>query len=117
MSFARSLATKLKQRAGGVLVPLATVALAFLMGGVVVAATQHGGIGTRLHNTLIAYNQILDGAGLNWFGHFFRHPCLGFVPCHLASTNISLPCATWSAPLQDFRRNTRASIHPIWMST
>ena len=78
-----------KRRLSGVLVPLATVVLAFLMGGVVVAATQHGSIGTRLHNTLIAYNQILDGAGINWFGHFFRHPCLHFIPCHLASTTIS----------------------------
>ena len=77
--------------ASAVLVPLATVILAFLMGGVVVFATQHGGIGTRVHNTLIAYNQILDGAGINWFGHFFRHPCLGFIPCHIASTNIHFP--------------------------
>ncbi len=73
----------------GILVPIATVVFAFFMGGVVVFATQHGGIGTRFHNTLVAYNQIFDGSGLNWFGHFFRHPCLHFVPCHLASTNIS----------------------------
>ena len=68
---------------------IATVVLAFLMGGVVIAATQHGGPGTRIHNTFVAYNQILDGAGLNWFGHFFRHPCLGFIPCHLASTSTA----------------------------
>ena len=80
----------LKRKGSGILVSLATVMLAFLMGGVVVFATQHGGVGRRLHNTLVAYNQILDGAGINWFGHFFRHPCLGFIPCHLASTNISL---------------------------
>ena len=68
---------------------IATVVLAFLMGGVVIAATQHGGPWTRIHNTFVAYNQILDGAGLNWFGHFFRHPCLGFIPCHLASTSTA----------------------------
>jgi ABC-type uncharacterized transport system permease subunit len=77
--------------ASAVLVPLATVVLAFLMGGVVVFATQHGGIGKRVHNTLIAYNQILHGAGFNWFGGFFRHPCLGFIPCHVGSTDISFP--------------------------
>jgi simple sugar transport system permease protein len=89
MNAVRSLGAWIKAHARGVLVPLATVILAFLMGGVVVAATQHGGIGMRVHNTLIAYNQILDGAGINWFGHFFQHPCLGFIPCHVAPTNIS----------------------------
>jgi general nucleoside transport system permease protein len=59
----------LKQRAGGILVPVATILVAFLMGGIVVAATQHGGIGARVHNTLRAYNQIFDGAGLNWIFH------------------------------------------------
>ena len=88
MSIALSLARKVKQKVGGILVPLATVFLAFLLGGAVVFATVHGGIGTRFHNTLVAYNQIFDGAGFNWFGHFFRHPCLGFIPCHLASTNV-----------------------------
>jgi simple sugar transport system permease protein len=76
--------------ASAVLVPLATVVLAFLMGGVVVFATQHGGVGSRVHNTLVAYHQILDGAGINWLGHFFRHPCLGFIPCHVPSTNLTL---------------------------
>ncbi len=80
---------RLSKRAGGVLVSLATVLLAFLMGGVVIFATVHGGIGKRFHDTLVAYNQIFDGSGLNWFGHFFHHPCLGFIPCHLASTNLT----------------------------
>jgi simple sugar transport system permease protein len=81
---------------GGILVALATVVLAFLMGGVVIAATQHGGIGTRVHNTLIAYNQIFDGSGLNWFGHFFHHPCAGFLPCHIASTNLAQDAAAYN---------------------
>jgi general nucleoside transport system permease protein len=51
----------LKQRAGGVVVPLVTVVVAFLMGGLVVAATGH--------NTLRAYKAIFDGAGLNWIFH------------------------------------------------
>jgi len=54
----------LKQRAGGIAVPIATVLLAFFMGGVVVAATQHS-----VHKGLIAYRDIFNGAGLNWIFH------------------------------------------------
>ena len=41
--------------------PAVTVLVAFLMGGVVVAATGH--------NPLIAYRDIFNGAGLNWIFH------------------------------------------------
>jgi simple sugar transport system permease protein len=51
----------LTQRAGGVAVPVATVVVAFLMGGIVVLATGH--------NPLLAYRDIFDGAGLNWIFH------------------------------------------------
>jgi len=51
----------LSQRAGGVAVPVATVMLAFLIGGLVVLATGH--------NPLDAYHDIFDGAGLNWIFH------------------------------------------------
>ncbi|HVV56798.1 MAG TPA: ABC transporter permease [Gaiellaceae bacterium] len=51
----------LKQRAGGVIVPVMTALLAFLLGGVVVAATGH--------NPLLAYRDIFNGAGLNWIFH------------------------------------------------
>jgi simple sugar transport system permease protein len=51
----------LKQRAGGVVVPVLTALLAFLIGGVVVAATGH--------NPLLAYRDIFNGAGLNWIFH------------------------------------------------
>jgi ABC-type uncharacterized transport system permease subunit len=51
----------LKQRAGGIAVPAATVVIAFLMGGLVVLATGH--------NPLIAYRDIFNGAGLNWIFH------------------------------------------------
>ncbi len=74
----------LKQRAGGIAVPIATIVLAFLMGGVAIVATQHGGIGTRIHNTLRAYNQIFDGAGLNWIAH----PSTNLVTS-LAAYNLS----------------------------
>jgi simple sugar transport system permease protein len=51
----------LKQRAGGIIVPLVTVVVAFVMGGLVVLATGH--------NPLLAYRDIFNGAGLNWIFH------------------------------------------------
>ncbi|HZS23691.1 MAG TPA: ABC transporter permease [Gaiellaceae bacterium] len=51
----------LRQRAGGFIVPLITVVIAFLMSGFVVLATGH--------NPLLAYRDIFDGAGLNWIFH------------------------------------------------
>jgi ABC-type uncharacterized transport system permease subunit len=51
----------LKQRSGGIIVPVLTALLAFLIGGVVVAATGH--------NPLLAYRDIFNGAGLNWIFH------------------------------------------------
>jgi ABC-type uncharacterized transport system permease subunit len=49
------------QRAGGIVVPVLTAALAFLAGGIVVAATGH--------DPYTAYKGIWDGAGFNWFFH------------------------------------------------
>src|SRR3954451_18667608 len=43
---------------GGVLVPLLTVVLAFLAGGLVILATGH--------NPLSTYKAIFNGTGLNW---------------------------------------------------
>ena len=51
----------LYQRAGGLAVPFVTALIAFLIGGVIVAATGH--------NPITAYWDIFKGAGLNWFGH------------------------------------------------
>ena len=51
----------LKQRAGGLIVPVLTALLAFLIGGLVVLATGH--------NPLLAYRDIFNGAGLNWVFH------------------------------------------------
>jgi ABC-type uncharacterized transport system permease subunit len=75
-SFASSLA--LKQRAGGIVVPIITVLVAFLMGGVVVAATQHS-----IHKALLAYKDIFEGAGLNWI----FHPTTDFT--NLAAYNLT----------------------------
>jgi ABC-type uncharacterized transport system permease subunit len=49
------------QRAGGVVTPILTAAIAFLIGGLVVLATGHNPIST--------YKGIFDGAGLNWIFH------------------------------------------------
>jgi general nucleoside transport system permease protein len=49
------------QRAGGLVVPVLTAVLAFLAGGIVVAATGH--------NPWTAYHGIWDGAGFNWLFH------------------------------------------------
>jgi ABC-type uncharacterized transport system permease subunit len=49
------------QRAGGIVVPVLTAVLAFLAGGIVVAATGH--------NPWTAYKGIWDGAGFNWLFH------------------------------------------------
>jgi general nucleoside transport system permease protein len=46
-------------RLGGVLIPLAATALAFLIGGLVVAITGN--------NPITAYKAIFEGTGLNWF--------------------------------------------------
>ena len=51
----------LKQRAGGIVVPVLTALIAFILGGLVVLATGH--------NPISAYNDIFDGAGLNWIFH------------------------------------------------
>ena len=57
-SFSERLA--LAQRAGGVLAPLITVVIAFVMGGLVVLVTTG-------KNPIETYGAIFEGAGLNWF--------------------------------------------------
>jgi simple sugar transport system permease protein len=50
-----------KQRTGGMIVPVVTALVAFLIGGLVVLATGH--------DPLSAYRDIFNGAGLNWVFH------------------------------------------------
>ena len=57
-SFSQRLA--LAQRAGGLVAPLLTVVIAFVMGGLVVLITTG-------KNPLKTYQAIFEGAGLNWF--------------------------------------------------
>ena len=54
----------MKQRAGGVIVPVITVIFALVMSWIVVAATQHS-----IHRALIAFQEIFYGTGLNWLAH------------------------------------------------
>src|SRR6476659_10018222 len=49
------------QRAGGIVTPIMTAVVAFLMGGVVVLSTGH--------NPWRTYKAIFEGSGLNWFFH------------------------------------------------
>jgi len=51
----------LRQRSGGVAVPVFTALVAFALGGLIVLATGH--------NPLLAYRDIFNGAGLNWIFH------------------------------------------------
>ena len=59
-AYAPSVAERLAiyQRAGGIVTPVLTAILAFLMGGLVVLATGH--------NPLSTYKAIFNGTGLNW---------------------------------------------------
>ena len=60
---------------GGVIAPLLTTLLAFLVGGLVVLVTGK--------NPLTTYQAIFDGTGLNWFFHVGtprRHP---FTTTHI----------------------------------
>ncbi len=54
----------IKQRAGGIIVPIVTVVFALVLSIAVVAATQHS-----LHTALLAFQEIFDGTGLNWIAH------------------------------------------------
>ncbi len=55
----------LMARAGGIAAPVLTAILAFLVGGIVVAATGH--------NPITTYREIFNGTGLNWFFEVGSH--------------------------------------------
>jgi simple sugar transport system permease protein len=64
------------QRAGGIITPVLTAVLAFLVGGIVVAATGH--------NPLTTYREIFSGTGLNWFFQVGSHELrLPFTETHV----------------------------------
>jgi simple sugar transport system permease protein len=62
-------------RGGGVIAPILTTILAFLVGGLVVLATGHEPIGT--------YREIFNGTGLNWF-----EPWLSSADRSVAAINL-----------------------------
>ena len=68
-----------KQRAGGIVVPIVTLILAFVMAGIVVAAT----LGS-VHKALLTFKAIFEGAGLNWI----LHPTTNLVSS-IAAYNLS----------------------------
>src|SRR5919197_433253 len=63
-AYAPSVAERLAiyQRAGGIITPIITAIFAFVMAGVLVAATGH--------NPFKVYKGIFSGTGLDWFFHF-----------------------------------------------
>ena len=65
-------------RAGGIAVPVATAVLAFVIGGLVVLASGH--------NPFLAYRDILNGAGLNWFAHPWDVDTAHTAPYNLSQT-------------------------------
>ena len=65
-------------RAGGIAVPVATALLAFVIGGLVVLASGH--------DPLLAYRDILNGAGLNWFAHPWDVDTAHTAPYNLTQT-------------------------------
>ena len=80
---------RVRQKAGGVVAPLLTLLLAFVISGVVVLATTGS-----LTDTAKTYRAIFRGAGLNWFfkvgnnsiGLPFSHARVSSSP-HAASTS------------------------------
>jgi len=63
-------------RAGGIVTPLLTAVIAFLMGGIVVLSTGH--------NPWRTYKAIFEGSGLNWFFHVGNHSIhIPFTSAHV----------------------------------
>jgi simple sugar transport system permease protein len=67
-----------QQRLGGIVPPLLTAVIAFLMGGLVVLATGH--------DPIQAYWGILKGAGLTWFAHPNLDPLGSLTTYNLTQT-------------------------------
>jgi simple sugar transport system permease protein len=71
------------QRAGGIITPVLTALIAFLVGGIVVIATTG-------KNPLSTYRAIFDGAGLNWFFKVGSHS----IDIPFTSTHVWFPWDT-----------------------
>jgi simple sugar transport system permease protein len=66
------------QQAGGVIVPVITAFVAFLIGGLLVLATGH--------NPFRAYWDIVLGAGLNWLAHPWNTDIVDTAPYNFSQT-------------------------------
>jgi general nucleoside transport system permease protein len=77
-------------RAGGIVTPLLTTLLAFVIGGLVVLATTG-------HNPLSTYRAIFAGTGLNWFFHPGSH----HVDIPFTNTHVWFPWNTNSFQSRD----------------
>jgi simple sugar transport system permease protein len=73
------------QRAGGIVAPLMTALIAFIIGGLVILATTG-------KNPLSTYRAIFDGTGLNWFFHVGSHR----IDLPFSSTKVWFPWDTGS---------------------
>jgi general nucleoside transport system permease protein len=76
---------RILQRAEGIVAPLLTVLLAFVISGVVVLLTTRS-----LSDTLDTYRAIFDGSGLNWF-----FPWVTCVDCN-AALNLQQTLLLWT---------------------
>jgi ABC-type uncharacterized transport system permease subunit len=82
----------LKQRAGGIAVPAATVLVAFLMGGLVVALTGK--------DPFKVYRAVFNGTGLNWFFHVGHHS----IRVPFGTQHIFFPWDTASVAAQNLQQ-------------
>jgi ABC-type Fe3+-siderophore transport system permease subunit len=72
----------LKQRAGGIVVPILTVLFALLMSFIVLAATQRS-----FHTAALAFKEIFEGTGFNWIFHPTTNLITSIAAYNRASTS------------------------------
>ena len=111
-SVARQLA--FYQRAGGIVTPIMTAVIAFLMGGIVVLSTGH--------NPWRTYKAIFEGSGLNWFFHVgnhsihipFTHTYVWFLwdtnTNHTAAYNLTQTLLTTTPPARWYSASRAATL-------
>jgi simple sugar transport system permease protein len=76
----------------GIVGPLGTTVVAFLMGGLVIAVTGH--------NPFRVYGAIFDGTGLNWFFHVGSHS----IRLPFSTTKVWFPWDTASVAAQNLQQ-------------
>ena len=66
------------QRAGGIITPIITALVAFLIGGLIILATGH--------DPIQAYWDIINGAGINWLAHPWNTDIAGTAAYNFSQT-------------------------------